>query len=82
MSESQPQYVLCDDQDMMIWPQCLTDPSVDLGKYRSEYALGYGDGYTGKRRASESSSACLAWDSACLLRFRARLQRTCSGPVI
>jgi hypothetical protein len=32
-----PQYVLCDDEDMMIWPLCLTDHSVDLGKHRSEY---------------------------------------------
>jgi hypothetical protein len=32
-----PQYVLCDDEDMTIWPPCLTDDSVDLGKHRSEY---------------------------------------------
>ena len=32
-----PQYVLCDDEDMTIWPLCLTDHYVDLGKHRSEY---------------------------------------------
>ena len=37
VSEIQPQYVLCDDVDMMIWPQCLTNSCVDLGRHRSEY---------------------------------------------
>jgi hypothetical protein len=37
VNEVHPQYVLCEDDDMMIWPQCLTDSSVDLGKHRSEY---------------------------------------------
>ena len=32
-----PQYVLCDDKDRTIWPLCLTDHSLDLGKHRSEY---------------------------------------------
>jgi hypothetical protein len=32
-----PQYVLCEDDDMMIWSQCLSDSSVDFVKHRSEY---------------------------------------------
>ena len=37
MSEVNPQYVLCDGEDAMIWPLCLSDLSVQLGKHRSEY---------------------------------------------
>lgn len=37
MSENYPQYVLCDGEDMTIWPLCLTDFSVQLGNHRSEY---------------------------------------------
>jgi hypothetical protein len=37
VSETQPQYVLCDDEDLQIWPQCIANPSVNLGKHRSEY---------------------------------------------
>jgi hypothetical protein len=31
-----PHYVLCED-DMMIWPQCLTESFVELGNHRSEH---------------------------------------------
>jgi hypothetical protein len=37
VNEIHPQYVLCDDEDMMIWPLWLSDHFVDLGKHRSEY---------------------------------------------
>jgi hypothetical protein len=36
ISETQPQYVLLEDEDMVIWPQYLADSSVDLGHYQTE----------------------------------------------
>jgi hypothetical protein len=38
VSETQPQYSLSDDEDLLIWPQCLSDSTVDLGSYRTEEA--------------------------------------------
>jgi hypothetical protein len=38
VSETQPQYALLDDEDLVIWPQYIAGPTVDLGSHRSEEA--------------------------------------------
>jgi hypothetical protein len=38
VSETQPQYALMDDEDLVIWPQYIADPTMDLGSHRSEEA--------------------------------------------
>ena len=38
VSETQPQYSLVDDEDLLIWPQYIADPTVELGSHRSEEA--------------------------------------------
>src|SRR5262245_59345824 len=36
VSETQPQYVLCDDEDLLILPYYIADSSVYLGTHRAE----------------------------------------------